>query len=76
MSSSWSSLVQPGDHHLLDSFAAPQNQFLITPFDPAAFANILEVSSKLHPTLQASKRKTKILLKRISKKGEGLRMDG
>lgn len=76
MSSGWSFLIQPGGLHHLDSSAAPQNQPLITPVDPAAFANILEVCSKPHLTLQANEKKTKLLLKRISKKGEGIRMDG
>ena len=57
MSSSWSSLIQPGDLHHLDNSAAPQNQPLITLVDPAAFANILEVCLKPHLTLQANENK-------------------
>lgn len=72
MSSGWSSLIQPGDLHHLDSSAAPQNQPLITPVDPAAFANIPEISSKPHLTLQADEKKTKLLLKQISKEVEGI----
>lgn len=50
-------LIQPGDHHHLDSSAAPSNQPLITLADPAAFANILEDSSKPHLILQANEKK-------------------
>lgn len=76
MSSSQSSLIQPGDLHHLDSCAVPQNQPLITPGDPEVFANILETGTKPHLSLQANEKKIKVLLKRTSKKGEGIRMGG
>lgn len=60
----------------MDSSAAPQNQPLIILVDPAAFADILEVSSKPHLTLQTNEKKTKFLLKTVSKNGEGIKMDG
>lgn len=56
MSSSQSPLVQPGDLHHVDSSASTQNQPLITPADPAAFANILETSPKPHLILQANEK--------------------